>query len=65
MGETTNTMAERNAGQAITIGKQAQRIKELELWERFASHLINNCIGQTVTPENLELWLADATKRKV
>ena len=65
MGETTNTMAERNAGQAITIGKQAQRIKELELWERFASHLINNYINQTVTPENLELWLADATKRKV
>lgn len=65
MGETTNTMAERNAGQAITIGKQAQRIKELELWERFAAHLINNCIGQTVTPDNLELWLADATKRKV
>lgn len=64
MGETTNTMAERNAGQAITIGKQAQRIKELELWERFASHLINNCIGQTVTPENLELWLAELSKGK-
>ena len=64
MGETTNTMEQRNAGQAITIGKQAQRIKELEVWEKFASHLVNNCIGQTVTPENLELWMAEMTKGK-
>lgn len=65
MGETTNTMEQRNAGQAITIGKQAAeinvlkaKVKELEIWERFAAYLLHNCEGQTVAEENLQTWLA-------
>jgi hypothetical protein len=62
MAETTNTMEERNESQRKTILKQVERIKELEIWEKFASYLINNCIDQTVTPENLEKWLEDCQK---
>lgn len=64
MGETHRTLEQMNAAQQRTIQEQVGRIKELELWERFASHLVNNCIGQTVTPENLELWLAELSKGK-
>lgn len=64
MGESTNTLQERNDSQKRTIEKQVARIKELELWEKFAAHLINHCIGQTVTPENLEQWMEDCQKRR-
>ncbi|MNO13130.1 hypothetical protein D3C76_27560 [compost metagenome] len=60
MAETTNTLEERNASQKRTIEKQVERIKELEIWEKFAAHLLNNCIGQTVTQESLEKWLEEA-----
>jgi hypothetical protein len=64
MSETTNTMEQRNESQRKTIVKQVERIKELELWEKFAAHLLNNCVGLTVTPENLEKWLEDCQKRR-
>lgn len=64
MGESTNTLQERNDSQKRTIEKQVARIKELELWEKFAAHLINHCVGQTVTPENLEQWMEDCQKRR-
>ena len=64
MAETTNTLEERNASQKRTIEKQVDRIKELELWEKFAAHLVNKCIGQTITPENLEQWMEDCQKRR-
>ena len=60
MAETTNTLEERNESQRKTILKQVARIQELEIWEKFARHLLNNCTGQTVTPENLEKWLEEA-----
>ena len=59
MGETTNTMEQRNESQRRTIEKQVLRIKELEQWEKFAAHLVNKCIGQKVTEENLETWLKE------
>lgn len=64
MGEVSRTLEQMNAAQQRTIIEMSGRIKELELWERFASHLINNCEGQIVTPENLELWLSQLTKGK-
>lgn len=63
MGESVNTLQERNDEQKKTILKQVTQIQELELWERFAAHLVNNCIGQTVTQENLDKWMADCQKR--
>ncbi|MNC82381.1 hypothetical protein D3C75_1358700 [compost metagenome] len=52
-----------NAAQQKTILQQVERIKELEQWEKFAAYLINHCMGQTVTEENLETWLAAAQGR--
>lgn len=60
MAETSNTLEERNESQRKTILKQVARIQELEIWEKFARYLLNNCNGQTVTPENLEKWLEEA-----
>lgn len=64
MGETTNTMEQRNEGQRKTIVAQLERIKELEQWEKFAAYLINNCLDQIVTPENLEKWLLESKTPK-
>ena len=65
MGETTNTMEQRNESQRRTIEKQVEQIKdlktkvkELEVWERFAAYLLHNCEGQSVAEENLQTWLA-------
>lgn len=65
MGETSNTMEQRNESQRRTIEKQVEQIKdlkakvkELEVWERFAAYLLHNCEGQTVAEENLQTWLA-------
>ncbi len=63
MNEKTNTLEERNESQKRLIYRQVSRIQELEIWEKFASHLLNNCIGQTVTEENLERWMQEATAR--
>lgn len=64
MGETTNTLEQRNESQKRTIEKQVIRIRELQVWEKFASHLINHCTGKTITPENLEMWLAECQEGK-
>lgn len=37
----------------------SQHINELGIWERFAAYLLHNCDGKTITPTNLELWLAE------
>ena len=65
MGETTNTMEQRNESQRRTIEKQVEQIKalnaqikELSVWERFAAYLLHNCEGETVYEENLQIWLA-------
>lgn len=59
MAEVARTLEQMNAAQQRTILQQVERIKELQVWERFAAHLINNCVGQTITPELLEQWLAE------
>lgn len=64
MGEVSRTPAEQILAQQRTIVAATQRIKDLELWEKFAAHLLNNCVGQTITPEKLEEWLEDCQKRK-
>lgn len=63
MAEVARTLEQMNAAQARTIVQQVERIKELEQWEKFAAYLINHCMGQTVTEENLETWLAAAQGR--
>lgn len=64
MAETSRTLEQMNAAQQRTILQQVDRIKELEQWEKFAAHLVNNCIGETVTPEKLEQWLLESQTPK-
>lgn len=64
MSEKANSLEERNEAQKRLIHRQVDRIKELEVWEKFAAHLVHNCVGQTVTPENLERWMTEATARR-
>lgn len=57
MAEVSRTLQQMNAAQQKTIIEMTARIKELEVWERFASYLVNNCVGETITEQNLEQWL--------
>lgn len=59
MAESTRTLEQMNEAQRKTIVELTAKVKELGVWERFAEHLINNCIGQTVTEETLETWLKE------
>jgi len=65
MGEVSRTLEQMNAAQQRTIVQQCERIKELEVWERFASDLINKHLGEQITEENLEQWLTTAQTRRV
>lgn len=64
MGQTERTLEQMNTAQLRTIVEQTDRIKELEQWEKFAAHLINNCIDQVITLENLEKWLLESKTPK-
>jgi len=66
MGQEERTLEQKNEAQRKTIVEMTQMHKEVMermiaagLWERFAAHLLHNCIGQTVTRENLEKWMAE------
>lgn len=65
MAEVSRTLEQMNAAQQKTIIQQCERIKELEIWERFASDLINKHLGEKITEENLEQWLVAAQTRRV
>ena len=60
MAEVSRTLEQMNSAQQKTIIELTARIKELELWEKFAAHLVNNCVGQTITEESLDHWLKEA-----
>lgn len=72
MGETSNTMEQRNAGQAVTIGRQAEQIKalkqevaDLAIWQRFVSYLITDCNMQPdVMEESMGQMLANEEAAK-
>lgn len=57
MGETRNTPEQQIEGQRKSIVELTQRVKDLEIWERFAAYLLQTCDGQTITPENLASWM--------
>ena len=70
--EEIQRVNDQNKRQMATIQKQAEKqtatdkeirdlrskVGELELWEKFAAHLFNDCMGQTITEEGLEAWMA-------
>lgn len=55
--QTERTLEQMNAAQLKTIQELTQRVKDLEIWERFAAYLLQTCDGQTITPENLAGWM--------
>jgi hypothetical protein len=69
--EEIQRVNDQNKRQMATIQKQAEKqtatdkeirdlrnkVAELGIWEKFASHLANECVGQTVTEENLDTWV--------
>lgn len=59
MAESTRTLEQMNEAQRKTIVELTAKVKELGMWEKFAAHLVNNCIGETITVEKLEKWLAE------
>lgn len=59
MAETHRTLEQMNEAQRKTIVELTAKVKELGMWERFAAHLVNNCVGETITVEKLEKWLAE------
>lgn len=56
MAETRNTPEQQIEGQRQTIVKLTQRIKDLEIWERFVAFLISDCNMQ---PDIMEGLMAD------
>lgn len=60
--ETSRTLEQMNEAQRKTIVELTAKVKELGLWERFAAHLINSCIGETITEAKLEQWLKAVQK---
>jgi DNA-binding MarR family transcriptional regulator len=61
----------RNERQRKTIVELTQearnavaKIKEIQIWERFAGYMLDNCEGQTVTEENLQFWLSEMLRKE-
>lgn len=52
--QTERTLEQMNATQLKTIQELTQRVKNLEIWERFAAYQISDCNMQ---PEVLETWM--------
>ena len=42
----------------------SEQLKELKIWEFFASFLLDNKEGEIITEENLQRWLAEAIKEQ-
>lgn len=57
--QTERTLEQMNAAQLKTIQELTQRVKDLEIWERFAAFLISDCNMQPeVLQESMEAMLA-------
>jgi len=54
--QNERTLEQRNAAQLKTIQELTQRVKDLEIWERFVAFLISDCNMQ---PDIMEGLMAD------
>lgn len=54
--QNERTLEQRNAAQLKTIQELTQRVKDLEIWERFVAFLISDCNMQ---PDIMEDLMAD------
>jgi len=48
----------------LEVNKATKKIQELAIWERFAGYMLDNCEGQTVTEESLQLWLSEMLRKE-
>ena len=55
--QTERTLEQMNAAQLKTIQELTQKVKDLEIWERFVGYLLDSCEGQTITEEGLQAWM--------
>lgn len=46
------------------IEELEEKVKELDVWSRFAGYLLDNCEGQTIWEESLQYWLSDMLKKE-
>lgn len=51
--QNERTLEQRNAAQLKTIQELTQRVKDLEIWERFVAFLISDCNMQPDIMEGL------------
>ena len=51
--QNERTLEQRNAAQLKTIQELTQRVKDLEIWERFVAFLISDCNMQPEIMEGL------------
>lgn len=51
--QNERTLEQRNAAQLKTIQELTQRVKDLEIWERFVTFLISDCNMQPDIMEGL------------
>jgi hypothetical protein len=61
---TITTQAEKQTLTDKEIKALRAKVAELEIWERFASHLFNECVDQTITEKALEGWLAQMQEKQ-
>ena len=49
--------------------QEIQRLQEenerLRIWEKYASHLLDNHEGETITEENLQCWLGEIAPQQL
>lgn len=46
------------------IQELEEKVKELDVWSRFAGYLLDNCEGETIWEESLQYWLSDMLKNE-
>lgn len=55
--QTERSLEQMNAAQLKTIQELTQKVKDLEIWERFVGYLLDSCEGQTISEESLQAWM--------
>jgi hypothetical protein len=61
-GEVKRTLEQMNDAQKKTIIELTQKVKDMEIWERFVGYMIENCEGQVVSEENFQSWMSNMLK---
>lgn len=55
--QTERTLEQMNAAQKKTIEELTQKVKDLQIWERFVTYLLDSCEGQEISEEGFQGWM--------